>query len=101
MTSWGVIDHNQAFDLQCSARDFEGIHAFWGQAPMLFQDWVTEQSYAERFGQAMLDWELICDTVPSEWRFLDDEQTVPTNFDFQAIGQWLMRYRTDDFWVPR
>lgn len=94
-----VIDHNQAFDPHCSARNFVGMHAFWGQAPMLFHDWVVEQSYAERFRQAMLDWEAICDSVPSEWRFLDGEQTLPTDFDFHAIGQWLLRYRTDNFWT--
>ncbi|WP_308389591.1 HipA family kinase [Acidithiobacillus sp. AMEEHan] len=94
-----VIDHNQAFDPCCSAQEFLGKHAFWGQAPMLFHDWVVEQGYAERFQQAMLDWEAICASVPSEWRFLDDEQTLPTDFDFHAIGQWLMRYRTDNFWT--
>ncbi len=93
-----VIDHNQAFDPSCSARNFVDLHAFWGQAQWIFNDWIVQQEYVERFRQAMVDWDVICDSVPSEWHFVDAEQTVPTNFDFQATRQWLLRYQTDAFW---
>ncbi|MEW6764813.1 MAG: HipA family kinase [Pseudomonadota bacterium] len=93
-----VIDHNQAFDPACSAAEFVDVHAFWGQARELFEDWVVQQDYMARFERAMTDWDAICNTVPPEWRFLDVEQTVPTDFDFDAVKKMLMRCRDDAFW---
>ena len=96
-----VIDHNQAFDPRFSPADFMATHAFRGQSATVFGDWVTQQAYAGRFLQAMADWEAICDTVPPEWRFVDAEQTVPTDFDTSEVHRLLMRCRDDGFWSQR
>jgi|AOMQ01.1.fsa_nt_gi hypothetical protein len=93
-----VIDHNQAFDPACSAEKFINLHAFWGQAPTLFNDWIECEHYADRFQQAMTDWTAICESVPPEWYYVDAEQTVPTDFDCRAIQQHLLSYQTDAFW---
>jgi len=93
-----VIDHNQAFDPACSAHDFIDVHAFWGQSHELLHDWNVQQEYVTRFVRAMADWESICNTVPPEWLFLDDEQTLPTDFDVDAVKKMLMRCRDAKFW---
>lgn len=96
-----VIDHNQAFDLTCTDDEFINVHAFWAQSNALFHDWVTQQAYTDRFLQAMADWSDICNTVPSEWLFLDTEQTLPTDFDFDAVKRMLLRCRDNGFWSLR
>jgi hypothetical protein len=93
-----VIDHNQAFDPTFSPQDFVDLHAFRGEWPVLLGDWVVQQSYAGRFQSALADWQAICNTVPPEWRYVDVEQTVPTNFDDHAAFQLLMRCQTNGFW---
>ena len=93
-----VIDHNQAFDPTFSVRDFADLHAFRDQSHVLFGDWVMQQRYVARFLEVMTDWEAICNTVPSEWWFVDAEQTVPTDFDVQAVRQLLMRCQSNGFW---
>lgn len=96
-----VIDHNQAFDLTCTDDEFIDVHAFWVQSNTLFHDWVMQQAYADRFMQVMADWADICNTVPPEWLFVDDEQTVPTGFDFDAVKRMLLRCRNNGFWSLR
>lgn len=96
-----VIDHNQAFDRTFSPADFVESHAFSGQWRALVGDWVYQQQVTGRFADAMADWEVICNTVPPEWWFVDAEQTVPTDFDVGAAHQLLMRFQTSNFWsVP-
>lgn len=93
-----VIDHNQAFDPAFSRQDFAELHAFRGECQVLFGDWAVQQCYVERFLGALSDWEAICNTVPSEWWFVDAEQTVPTDFDIETTYQLLMQCQTDGFW---
>ncbi|MGD9887664.1 MAG: HipA family kinase [Halothiobacillaceae bacterium] len=93
-----VIDHNQAFDPSCAPHEFVGVHAFWGQSHELLRDCVIQQDYSARFEKVMKDWADICNTVPLEWRFFDVQQTMPTDFDFDAVKRMLMRCWDDEFW---
>jgi hypothetical protein len=40
----------------------------------------------------------ICNTVPSEWWFIDPEQTITADFDPNKIWQMLTVYKNDAFW---
>lgn len=93
-----VIDHNQAFDRAFSPSEFIDFHAFSAEWHALSDDWERQRKLAERFGTAMAAWSAICNTVPSEWWFLDTEQTVPTDFDLDATHQLLMKFQTPTFW---
>lgn len=93
-----VIDHNQAFDQGFSALDFVESHAFRSHWNALISDWVEQQQYVDRFLGVLSNWSKICDTLPSEWWFVDAEQTVKTDFDIQSAHQILLRCQTDAFW---
>lgn len=96
-----VIDHNQAFDAEFSVENFVYLHAFHGQIDALCGDWVMQQQYCNLFAQALSDWDVICNTVPPEWWFADPEQTLPADFDRDAMYQLLLRCQTDTFWKMR
>lgn len=94
-----VLDHNQAFDPDFSADDFQQLHAFARQIPALFGDLVRRQEYAERLGSAFVQWNDILSEIPDDWKFADTEQTVPVDFDFSAAWSQLRRCFHDDFWT--
>lgn len=94
-----VLDHNQAFDPTFTASEFFSSHAFHGRARRLFSNWLARSELESRFDLVLADWGQIIASVPSEWLFVDDEQTVPTNFDSTQTYNLLTRFRTDpEFW---
>lgn len=96
-----VIDHNQAFDAEFSVESFLDAHAFHGQVVGLFDDWLRQQQYCNRFVKALADWDIICNNVPSKWWFVDLEQTIPTDFDRNAMHKLLLRCTNNAFWEMR
>lgn len=64
----------------------------------MFEDWVTQEHYATRYLDAMANWDGICNTIPDEWWYLDDERTLPTDFDPNTLRQQLLNCRGDLFW---
>jgi hypothetical protein len=93
-----VIDHNQAFDNDFSRENFCALHAFHEQIDALCGDWVLRQQFCMRFDDALAGWDEICNTVPSEWWFIDPEQTITADFDPNEIWQMLTVYKNDAFW---
>ena len=93
-----VIDHNLAFDQDFDAAQFAETHVFSGQIPSVFQDLVEPQAYAARLLQALAVWDDACNNAPEAWWFVDEEQTVPTDFDSAAILAMLNRCTTQEFW---
>ena len=93
-----VIDHNQAFDASFSEAEFLDLHVFSGQRHALFDDWVLRQEYNNRLAAAMADWTAICHTLPPAWWFIDVEETIPTEFDLNAVHTSLMRFHDESFW---
>ncbi len=93
-----VIDHNLAFDQDFDAAQFAVTHVFSEQIPFVFQDLVEPQSYAARLRQALAVWPDACNNAPEAWWFVDEEQTVPTDFDPAAILAMLNRCTTQEFW---
>lgn len=96
-----VIDHNQAFDVDFSRQDFLDFHVFRGKFDMLAADLRLQDSYAERLGDVLQNWQSICDTIPEEWFYVDQEQTVATNVNLDSMYEMLSRYNSNEFWsVP-
>jgi len=93
-----VIDHNVAFDPDFSARLFSETHVFSVQIPSVFQDLVEQAQYGERLHEALAVWPEACQNAPSEWWFADEEQTVPADFDPDAVLALLNRCMNEDFW---
>jgi len=93
-----VIDHNLAFEAGFNAALFAETHVFAGQIPLLNQDLFQPGQFREKFVRALAVWAEACKNVPSEWWFVDEEQTVPTAFDPTAALALLKRYEHEDFW---
>ena len=93
-----VLDHNQAFDLHFSGPNFVDSHAFNEQFSTISEDCFVQAQYCARFEAVVAGWDSICNTVPSEWWFIDPECTLPVNFDRADIKQRLLECRRDDFW---
>lgn len=92
-----VIDHNLAFDGELDEATFSATHVFSGQIPYLNQDLIEPELYRQKIAQVLEIWPEACNTVPPEWWFADEEQTVPTAFDATAALDLLNRYASEDF----
>lgn len=93
-----VIDQNLAFE-----RDFDDVtfcetHVFSGQIVPLGQDMFEPDRYRDKFARALEVWDEACKNVPPEWWFVDEEQTVSTDFDPDETFTLLSRYANTDFW---
>ncbi len=93
-----VIDHNQAFDEAFRADHFLKYHVFNSQRHQLFSDALHMQEYEKNFQEALKQWHNIHNGIPTEWKFLDAELSVPANIDLKAIFNTLNRCNTPEFW---
>jgi len=93
-----VIDHNLAFDRDFSKTDFLQSHVFSGQGSSLLRDMIYTQQYSPRFKEVLAKWDEICELVPSEWLFVDDYETVKTDFDFDEAFNMLTQCDSGSFW---
>ncbi len=44
-------------------------------------------------------WPTILSEIPDAWWFVDNEQTVPVDFDTRAIETLLRGFENDEFWT--
>lgn len=94
-----VFDHNLAFDGDFSKTHFCNGHVFSTKIPEIFSNFVTRRFYSERYAAALSRvWDSACGKLPHEWHYIDDEQTVLTNFPFEQIKQSLDAANHPDFW---
>ena len=75
-----VIDHNLALDMEFSASYFCQSHVFAGDLPETFSDFLLRQAFSQRLQQALKVWDSAWDNLPPAWGFVDEEQTVPSNY---------------------
>lgn len=94
-----VLDHNQAFDENFDPTQFKELHPFRSHVSSVFSDMIYRDQYATRFEAAMATWDAICDTIPPEWWFVDNECTIPVDFDRHALKQSLLDCRSNAFWT--
>ena len=93
-----VIDHNQTFDRDFSESAFWENHLFAAQRDAVFSNLAEQAAYSERLAAALSVWTEACDNVPPEWRWANDEQDIPANFDLTAAHALATRCLTPDFW---
>jgi hypothetical protein len=93
-----VIDHNQAFDLSASKRDFSEHHVFASQTRQLSGDFFRRDEHYVQFSTALAAWNQILAEIPPQWWFTDQEQTVPVDFDLSVVYELLKSFESDDFW---
>lgn len=93
-----VIDHNLAFDVAFSVADFCQSHVFAADLPETFSDWLLRAAYQDRLIQAMAVFQAQWDTVPTDWKYVDAEQTIPTDYPMDAVKTMLRYAQAPDFW---
>ena len=93
-----VIDHNQAFDLTAKRSDFSENHVFSAQTRQLAGDFFRRNEYDGRLSTALDSLPQILSEIPDEWWFVDQEQTVPVDFDQSVVYELLKSFESDDFW---
>ena len=93
-----VIDHNQAFDFSADREDFYNHHVFCAQLRELSGDFFRRTEYNDRFSSALVFWSQIIAEIPETWRYVDQEMTVPVDFDVEAVYKLLNGFESEEFW---
>lgn len=93
-----IFDHNLAFADDFSPKTFLESHVFAHQFSAIALDLVERDNYFRRFAKAMASWSDFCHTLPGEWLYTDQEQTIPLPLTCESIQQQLERYKLDSFW---
>ncbi|MEE9425323.1 MAG: HipA family kinase [Methylococcales bacterium] len=93
-----VIDHNQAFNFDVKKQDFFESHVFRNQLCKFSSDLFRQNEYNTRFSAALNAWSQIVSEIPETWWFVDNEMTVPANFNVEAAYRLLKGFEQQDFW---
>ncbi len=93
-----VIDHNLALDMEFSAPNFCQTHVFAGDLPETFSDFLLRQAFSQRLQQALEVWGSAWDNLPPAWGFMDEEQTMPSNYPKAKVRAMLDLIESPDFW---
>lgn len=91
-----VIDHNQAFDTDFDPQRFAELHVFHDSLLAIFDDLIDRETYRDRLAAAFAEFDPACDNVPPEWWTVDNG--VPTEFNRDAVREFLRRFMNNDFW---
>lgn len=93
-----MIDHNNAFDQTMSGQAFASVHMFGDDYLSICHDATLVTAYREALDGALSGWDAIVSSVPQAWLFLDENETLPTNFNFDGAFEVLCRHREEEFW---
>lgn len=93
-----VIDHNLAFDEDLSANDFKENHIFKNAFQSIFTDCVVQAEMNDFLFPALQAYQSACDNLPSEWMWLNNEQDLPTNYNFNFAKSALERLTNGQLW---
>jgi hypothetical protein len=96
-----VIDHNQAFDVDYSDEVFFQNHVFTDLSSEVFSDIDIRSKYLQRIDTAIAVFSTAQFSIPEEWHWLDVEQSVPADIDYDAFLAILSKYNHDQFWSIR
>ena len=96
-----VIDHNMAFDPDCTTASFLENHVFSPHWTSITEDLFAPKEYAERFSDALADcFDASCDNAPEEWLWANTECDIPARVDLGGIKTFLTRCTTPELWRP-
>ena len=93
-----MIDHNNAFDQPLTGEAFADAHFFGDQFLALCHDADEIAAYGSRLDGALEQWSEIVASMPPEWLFLDANEAVPVNFNFEDVLAVLCEHRGEGFW---
>lgn len=93
-----VIDHNLAFDREFSPEEFLSGHLFRDHWTEITGDLFIRSIYDQRLAQALVIFQDVLASVPQEWYWHDEQQTVEANFDIEQIEVALTRCNNSEFW---
>lgn len=93
-----VIDHNQAFDPEVTAKSFFRDHVFKDVSSIIVDDMVERQTYTDKMTKALSHWDVIVSGLPEEWFYIDPEMTIELNLGTDELKAHLLRYLSNDFW---
>jgi hypothetical protein len=93
-----AIDHNLAFDPTFDKSVFMQTHVFAPDMNAVLNDLAEQGVYSDKLAQALFEWPVALRSMPGEWMFLDEEETVRTDFDLAEAFQMLEKCRTESFW---
>lgn len=93
-----VIDHNLAFDREFDPKEFVNNHIFSHEWGRIYGDRLLQIAYEDMLKSAMSAFHEAVASMPSEWRYYDSEETMPTDdliVEYEAV---LARCLENDFW---
>ena len=96
--SVAVIDHNLALDADFSKADFFQAHVFAGDLAETFSDFLLRDAFSQRLRAALDVFDSAWDTLPLAWGFVDQEQTMSSNFPKAEVQAMLNLIESPDFW---
>jgi hypothetical protein len=99
--SFHVIDHNLAFDVLYNDKEFFEHHVFTEFRSEVFSDIDIRSKYLRRIDAAIAVFNTAKLSIPEEWRWLDVEQSVPADINYDAFLAILSLYEQDQFWSIR
>jgi hypothetical protein len=92
-----VIDHNLAFG-EINRAMFIETHVFADHLLEVSADFEKRQWWSQKLAAALNRWDEACSYIPLEWQFIDQEQTIPSNLNLEAIRAKLQGCLNDEFW---
>lgn len=93
-----VIDHNLALDMKFSADEFCKGHVFADDLTDMFSDFLLRQTYEQKLQLALATWDSAWNNVPPSWSFIDEEQTVASNYPQAEVKALLRLVESPSFW---
>jgi hypothetical protein len=96
-----VIDHNLAFDESVTLNSLEASHIFGFMVREVADTSRLQREYEARFAASLTGWEEICLSLPERWNYIDDRQTLSTNFSVDHARTIVGRFEKNDLWIRR
>lgn len=92
-----VIDHNRIFT-ETPADILISDHIFSAEWRGVSGDMMLRAEYGSKLQSALQGWDNACNNLPPEWKWYNDEQDIPIEFDMNRAYSMLCRFNDLSFW---
>ncbi len=86
-----IIDHNSAFDQHFDPCTFLDTHIFRNAFPYICDDMMNMAEFEQSLHAALAYFDDICDNLPPSWLWMNLEEDIPSNYDFEFARTTLER----------
>jgi hypothetical protein len=93
-----VIDHNLAFDKELTGGEFLENHIFRDAMLSIISDYVLQSELIDCLIPALRAYQNACNNLPPEWRWLNNERDLKTEYNFQFSLDTLNRLNNGQLW---